>query len=82
MPVYCTQYEEGISLGEREILPPLAGETSAQILERKAKSHAARGWEVEWTGSASFIASKRYHENELVVGEPFHRERHFILRGE
>ena len=48
MAVFVIQENDGVRAGpELEVLPPLAGDTDAQILARKATSHLASGYIID-----------------------------------
>lgn len=71
---------EGAPTAVRTIEPAVEGETPQQVLERKAASHVAHGWTVEWTGPAAFHAFKCYPENEDDPDEPSRKDRYFEVK--
>jgi hypothetical protein len=72
--VFCVQHNDGVQSGEENEVPPQSdGETPSQILRRKAASHEAHGWTVDWTGEDGFHAHKCYD----LPGYPGRKDRFF-----
>ena len=57
MAVYCRQVADDIDQ-TYPIEPHRPDQTDAELLLAKANGAADKGWTVEWTGSASFTATK------------------------
>jgi len=75
MAVWVRQLDDGLLSGEY-VIAPLAVESDLDLLNRKAASHADKGWVIVWLlPLARFSATKAYPTNGSLV-----RERIFEIR--
>jgi len=77
--VVATVQNQGAPKTKRPIDRVTKGERATQLLKRKADSHVAHGWAVEWTGNTSFHAWKEYPENVDNPDEPARKDRWFSV---